>query len=833
MLSDSSYDSATTLDLRLGNVPGPPLVAIFEAPPSLTNQTTASFTFATASTPPPGVYECSLDNAAFGTCTSPMPYGGLAEGQHSFRVRFHPDGESPGDATERTWTVDTTPPVVTIDEAPSGSGNPPDATIKFSSSEPAGATFECVLDDEPAATCTSPHVLNGLSNGQHAFSVKARDAAGNQSTAAEAGWGVTDPGSCGTGAIPIGFAKACGATLDETEPGSKIYKTANRAWVGGFEIVPRPDGMLVVDRNTNELRAEGAGVEVVWAGRVIPFPLPTIPVGEQEADVGFGGGGSISLFGLPIEAEASVKWTDGGAASDLELKVKVEELAGLLGPVSGVATELKAKQANGTGFQLTSAKVEANGEVTIIPSSFGLPRPLKLKSFSLAYELKDGKDFWVGQAGLELPLRPPPFPGSPPFEITGKLSIYDGRFAGVGLKVDGFNKPIPSTPVFLQSVEGEVLFRPSLGADIGATGTLGPKIGDIELTTFTGNIRAWALAEGCSVGTDPIQIAYTAEVKPLKDLGVGEASLKGQLCIYYTSPAMDVSNEIELSFGDNEDNDQLGFEGKSAGFMSTTAFNLGGEATLKIPGLPDLEGKNVLSNTGIAACADIFGIFDGGFGYAWTTSVPTAFSGCDLTPWTTQAPTASAGASGSTRTVRVPSGIPLAGFRVVGRKGPPRVRVRGPKGERLTGRAKGHTLKRRRALIVPVAGESATYVFVRNPSAGTWRVESLQAGNPIKRIQSARGLPDPVIKAQVRPRTRGAKRTLIYTVRRLPGQRVQFFERAAGIARRIGVTRKRRGKVRFRPAVSTIRKRRIEALVLQNGLPRTTLTVARFRAAAP
>jgi hypothetical protein len=832
---DSSFDSHAVLDLRLGNVPGPPPVAISAGPPATTSETTASFTFEAATTPPPGVYECSLDDAPFATCTSPMPYAGLTDGRHSFRVRFHPDGDPPGDATERTWTVDTAPPVATIDEGPSGSNNPPDAAIRFSSSEPDGATFLCRVDDEAEAPCTSPFVLNGLSPGPHAFAVKATDAAGNTSAPAERGWEVSTT-DCASSAIPVGLAKACGATLQETTPGSKIYKTANRAWVGGFEIVPKPEGKLVVNRNTNALSAEGAGVEVVFANRVVPIPVNTIPVRDADAEVGFGGGGDLSLFGLPIEASAKVAWTDGGTGSDLEMVVQIEEVAQLLGevvsvgssvPVEDLAGELKAHQANGAGFQLTAAKVEANGEIKIIPRALRLPRALTLKNFALSYELKDGKDFWVGQAGLGLPIGGSVASGG--LELTGKLSIYDGSFAGAGLKIDGLNKPIPSTPIFLQSVEGELLFRPEFGFDIGVGGSFGPRIADVELTTFTASVRGWALAEGCESGVDPIQFAFTGEIKPLEQLGVGTATIEGTHCLYASSPVVDVADKIDLTFGQSGDGDPFGFEGSVAGFVSTSGFNLEGTGTVKIPGIDDIQGNELVSSRGIAGCVDIIDWISGGFAYGWGDSVPSAFSGCDLTPWRAAAGPAGTSAAVSAHAVDVADGLPFVGVRATGRTGAPLVLVRGPSGERFASSRDGRTVKRANVLIVHVAREKATYVFVRRPSPGTWRVTSRAAANPIVRVSASRGLPKPVVKARVRPRARGATRTLEYSVKRLRGQRVEFTERAAGVAHRLGIARRARGTIDFQPGPSTDRKREIHALVLQNGLPRASFIVARFK----
>jgi hypothetical protein len=59
---------------------------------------------------------------------------------------------------------------------------------------------------------------------------------------------------------------------------------------------------------------------------------------------------------------------------------------------------------------------------------------------------------------------------------------------------------------------------------------------------------------------------------------------------------------------------------------------------------------------------------------------------------------------------------------------------------------------------------------------------------------------------------------------------VTFTERGDGIAKVLGKARGRKGKLTFTPSPGTGR-RTIEAEVIQGGLPRAMLTVARFSVA--
>jgi len=75
-------------------------------------------------------------------------------------------------------TTDVAPPETTIDSGPSGPTNDNTPTFTFSSSD-AGSTFECRVDSDEFASCTTPHTTGTLLDGPHTFEVRATDPAGN------------------------------------------------------------------------------------------------------------------------------------------------------------------------------------------------------------------------------------------------------------------------------------------------------------------------------------------------------------------------------------------------------------------------------------------------------------------------------------------------------------------------------------------------------------------------------------------------------------------------------------------------------------------------------
>jgi hypothetical protein len=87
-------------------------------------------------------------------------------------------GTPKGIAAFAAGGVDTAPPQTTIDSGPAGPTNDATPSFAFSSSEP-GSTFQCRIDSEGFAACSSPYTSASLAEGSHAFEVRATDAAAN------------------------------------------------------------------------------------------------------------------------------------------------------------------------------------------------------------------------------------------------------------------------------------------------------------------------------------------------------------------------------------------------------------------------------------------------------------------------------------------------------------------------------------------------------------------------------------------------------------------------------------------------------------------------------
>jgi hypothetical protein len=173
---------------------GVPTPTITSHPANPTTSTSASFSFTDSKS---GVkFECKLDGAAFAACSSSgIAYSGpLAPGSHMFEVEAITGGTASSPASY-AWTIEATspPPPPAIGSGPEATTTSKTATFVFTDGE-AGVTFLCALDGNSPSACSSPKSYEVGTQGEHTFSVQARDAAGNVSAATSYSWTIVKSG---------------------------------------------------------------------------------------------------------------------------------------------------------------------------------------------------------------------------------------------------------------------------------------------------------------------------------------------------------------------------------------------------------------------------------------------------------------------------------------------------------------------------------------------------------------------------------------------------------------------------------------------------------------
>ena len=171
----TTQSAADTLPTWQGDKTAPQ-TTIDSGPSGSTTLTTPSFTF--SSDEPGSSFECRIDGGSFSSCASPLTTDPLDLGSHTFEVRAtDPSGNVDSTPASRTFTVAPPPGSTAITSGPTGTTNDPTPTFEFSSNDP-GSTYECKVDDDAYAPCTSPHTTASLADGPHTFTVQGTDSHG-------------------------------------------------------------------------------------------------------------------------------------------------------------------------------------------------------------------------------------------------------------------------------------------------------------------------------------------------------------------------------------------------------------------------------------------------------------------------------------------------------------------------------------------------------------------------------------------------------------------------------------------------------------------------------
>jgi hypothetical protein len=156
-----------------------PDTLLIDKPPAADNSVMVRFTFDSAEMNV--TFDCSLDGASFASCASGDTLGPISDGAHSFQVRAHDRaGNIDASPAVYAWTVDTSTPDTQLLSGPDGPTGSTSASFTFVSPDAgSGATFQCSLDAAAFTACTSPRSFAGLTEREHTFAVRVRDAVGN------------------------------------------------------------------------------------------------------------------------------------------------------------------------------------------------------------------------------------------------------------------------------------------------------------------------------------------------------------------------------------------------------------------------------------------------------------------------------------------------------------------------------------------------------------------------------------------------------------------------------------------------------------------------------
>jgi hypothetical protein len=361
----------------------PPDTTITSAPPDPSTSASASFTF--TSTAAGSTFECRLDDGAFGPCSSPQTYTGLADGSHAFQVRAtDPSGNADPTPVSHTWSIDATPPDTIITSGPLELTTSTTATVTFMSTEV--SSFECSLDGSAFAACTTPRDYSGLADGIHTFRVRAIDAVGNPDpTPASLTWTVdtTAPDTSITSGPPAtATSNTASLGFTSTESGAFECSLDGSPFTGCTS--PAEYSGLALGSHAFQVRAMDV------AGNVDPTPAShswTIQAADDAPTIsGFSpaSGGvatSVTISGVNLAGTSAVMFNGVQATYKVQGRTKITAtvpLGATTGPIAvtapgGMATSVTSFTVIPapaiTGFSPASGR--AGSSVTITGTNLG------------------------------------------------------------------------------------------------------------------------------------------------------------------------------------------------------------------------------------------------------------------------------------------------------------------------------------------------------------------------------------------------------------------------------------------------------------------------------
>ena len=466
----------------------------------------------------------------------------------------------------------------------------------------------------------------------------------------------------------------------------------------------------------------------------------------------------------------------------------------------------------------------------------------------------DANDAWSGAGSLTL---------ATPAGLTlvGRHEISDAGAERFNGRADNLRAPLDAGNTLLDRIAFEYNDARTLTGTLGVSA--GPKTADgtLPMITVDGAFRAPAAStlgldvEG-RIGIDGYDVmGGTAHLD-----SSGRTQLAGSVQISLPSPIglrgnrQDATTTPVSRYRSNGadqsrlDTSIYGFAKSVTGWVDPGGLDLHGQIQVAIDNRTINPAALLISSAGMTGCGPLPG-FDLAFGFAYsftTEKVVSFYNSCDMGPRylvlaSFLAPRqasrgASANARAATGSFDVAPGQRALALELDSTGGDPVVTLVAPDGTRYAMPAAG-AAQTDGFFAVRDPRDNATFLGVRAPVAGRWRIEP-QPGSPaVTKVLGVKILPKPHVTATVRGR--GRTRTFDYDVKPIAGQKVTFVEQGSDTHRTVGTARSNRGSITFVPQDGAGRARTIVALVAQYGNPRARLTVARFtapplrRAAAP
>ncbi len=258
----------------------------------------------------------------------------------------------------------------------------------FAFSAEGAEDFECALNDEPFAVCSSPHTVEGLGERSHTFKVRALDAGDALVAEGAVDWVVdlTEPDAAiltgPSGPVPVGPAsftfESTAADLDrlECQLDEKPWATCDSPLEVTVPAGPHVLRVRAVDAAGNV----GPHVSRAWTAQAPAPEAPSLdgppsPSASREATFTFAAAGAESyactLDGIPLDGCTSPRKVTVDADGPHAFEVRGIAAGGTLGPVAALSWTVDTVKPSVTFAQAPARLTNAATATFVVESEPG------------------------------------------------------------------------------------------------------------------------------------------------------------------------------------------------------------------------------------------------------------------------------------------------------------------------------------------------------------------------------------------------------------------------------------------------------------------------------
>jgi hypothetical protein len=620
--------------------------------------------------------------------------------------------------------------------------------------------------------------------------------------------------------------------------------------VNGLYFDPDGDGQITIDPGAPALRAMGTGT--VKIGGVVPV-WKWISV-KGGLDVPLSGtinlinNNDAKLFGLPFSGSLQASFTENEAdiTGTVNLSLADHDFSATLGVITDNATGIA-----GANFAVKGAD-EAPGHEELDPCNIDKPAPTGFYCASVTRTTRSGTEY----SYAALVSKDPAIVQLGPLGIEDLEGSYDGaqhEWTAQGAVAIG-----DVLPGGEEGTAAKLLPTLSLGAtfntspfaiDSASAGDsdLNFELGPATITEITLHLKLHpTFGIGGSAG---LKTEGGWGIDGGFDFEQGEHSgweltVHGTATIDIEENTLSIGGFLALDFRDGDHKVAVG--GSWSRTFGPVSVSLGLSGGIDWPhweldgnGNAGIFGVNasvqgILSDAGVGACGEAHVLFfSGEIGFKHFWSGETDYDGCDFSGLSTVGATAPSDAREAAvgRTIRLPRGLSRYEFAAVGASAPPAVTLSGPHGESLSTPVKlDRITATREGMALGVSSSKTTYFVITRPAAGRWRLAPEPGAAAPIRYEVASPLAPLHLKVNVTGNRHW--RHLRWRWHAQRGISVRFIQTGA-TEETIATTGRGSGKARFAVAAGPGGTRHVVALVSIDGIPRSMVKVASFRAPAP